>query len=160
MTPSADQVLAAIDGPYAASNGNGRGSRVKLTAAREISSERVRWLWSPRLPLRSLTVVAGEKGLGKSLLTNAWLVAEASRSRLPGELDGRPLDVLVCSAEDDWRSVVKPRLIVHGADLDRCTAFLSPMPAPSRCSRCPITFPCLRLRSSGCGFRNTRLGCS
>jgi len=92
---------------------------VQLTAARAIRSERVRWLWRDRIPLRGLTVVAGEKGLGKSLLTNARLPAEATRGALPGELHGNPIDVLVVTAEDDWASVVKPRLIAHDADLDR-----------------------------------------
>ena len=77
------------------------------------------WLWDGRSPLRSLSVVAGEKGLGKSILTNARLVAEATRGQLDGELKGQPIDVLVCTAEDDWSSVVKPRLMAHGADLDR-----------------------------------------
>ena len=94
------------------------GRRVELTPARTIRSERVRWLWRDRLPLRSLSVIAGEKGLGKSILTNARIPAEATRGRLAGELEGQPIDVLVCSGEDDWRSVVKPRLTAHGADLD------------------------------------------
>ena len=95
------------------------GRQLVLTSATSILSERIRWLWRPRLPLRSLSVIAGEKGLGKSILTNARLAAEATRGQLPGELEGQPIDVLICTAEDDWRSVVKPRLIAHGADLDR-----------------------------------------
>jgi hypothetical protein len=66
-----------------------------------------------------LVVVAGEKGLGKSLLTNARLVAELTRGTLDGELHGTPVDALVATAEDDWETVVKPRLMAHGADLDR-----------------------------------------
>ncbi len=92
---------------------------VKLTPASQIRSERVRWLWRPRLPLRSLSVIAGEKGLGKSLLTNAHLPALATRGKLSGELEGQPIDVLLCTAEDDWRTVVKPRLVANDADLDR-----------------------------------------
>jgi hypothetical protein len=92
---------------------------VELTPATAIRSERVRWLDAGRIPLGGLTVAAGEKGLGKSILTNARLVADATRGRLSGELAGTPVDVLVCTAEDDWASVVKPRLVAHGADLDR-----------------------------------------
>ena len=95
------------------------GRRIELTPASAIRSERVRWLWRDRFPLRSLSLVAGEKGLGKSLLTNARVPAEATRGTLPGELEGSPMDIVVCTAEDDWRSVVKPRLMAHGADLDR-----------------------------------------
>lgn len=61
---------------------------IRLTPASEIRSERVRWLWQSRIPLRGQTVVAGEKGLGKSTLANAWLPAKATRGDLDGELHG------------------------------------------------------------------------
>src|SRR5262249_53449445 len=64
----------------------GAGRRLILTRASAIRSEPARWLWRTRIPLRGLTAVAGEKGLGKSLLTNALLVADVSRGRLEGEL--------------------------------------------------------------------------
>jgi putative DNA primase/helicase len=60
------------------------GRRVTLTTANEIRSERVLWLWDGRMPLRGETVVAGEKGLGKSILTNAWMVAALTRGTLDG----------------------------------------------------------------------------
>lgn len=90
-----------------------------LTAASDIKSRRVRWLWRDWIALRSLAVVAGEAGLGKSTLTNAWLVARITRGDLDGELEGHPADALVVSAEDDWETVIKPRLAAHGADLER-----------------------------------------
>jgi AAA domain len=76
-------------------------------------------MWRDRVPLRGMTVLAGEKGLRKSICTNAMLPAALTRGNLDGELEGQPVDVLVASAEDDWRAVVKPRLMAHGADLDR-----------------------------------------
>ncbi len=116
---SVERALAAIDGGQSSNVDPQAGRRVELIPASAIRSERVRWLWADRFPLRSLCVVAGEKGLGKSLLTNARVPAEATRGLLPGELQGLPIDVVVCTAEDDWRSVVKPRLLAHGADLER-----------------------------------------
>lgn len=95
------------------------GRHLRLTSAGEIRSERVNWLWPDRIPLRGLTVVAGEKGLGKSILTNAHLAAEVTRGKLEGELQGTPADVLIATAEDSWPAVIKPRLMAHGADLDR-----------------------------------------
>lgn len=118
----AERALTAINGREShprSGVGTPTGRRVELIPASAIRSERVRWLWAGRFPLRSLCVVAGEKGLGKSLLTNARVPAEATRGLLPGELQGVPIDVVVCTAEDDWRSVVKPRLVAHGADLER-----------------------------------------
>jgi hypothetical protein len=93
--------------------------RAVLTTARQITSQRTRWTWRRRIAARSMTVVAGEKGLGKSALTNAYLVAGMTRGELAGEYKGRPLDVLVLTAEDGWSSAVKPRLEAAGADLDR-----------------------------------------
>ncbi len=100
-------------------NGSEQGRQVELELASGIRSEHVRWLWQDRAALRGVIVVPGEKGLGKSILTNAWLPAQITRGTLDGEMKGKPADVLIGSAEDDWASVIKPRLIAHGADLDR-----------------------------------------
>jgi hypothetical protein len=79
----------------------------------------VEWLDRERIPLRGLTVFAGEKGLGKSTLTNGYLPARVSRGELDGELAGTPADTLIVTAEDSWGAVIKPRLMAAGADLDR-----------------------------------------
>lgn len=101
---------------------NGHGAdesrRVILTAASAITPEPVRWLWDRRLPLRGLSLVAGEAGLGKST-TTAELAAQISRGELPGELHGQPRDVLIASAEDHFASVVWGRLMAAGADMGR-----------------------------------------
>jgi hypothetical protein len=115
-----DPPVAELESPGdVPSNGRTPKRQVVLTSASAIRSEAVRWMWRDRVPLRGMTVLAGEKGLGKSICTNAMLPAALTRGTLDGELEGQPVDVLVASAEDDWRSVVKPRLAAHGADLDR-----------------------------------------
>jgi KaiC/GvpD/RAD55 family RecA-like ATPase len=95
------------------------GRAITLTPAAAIRAERIRWFWDQRIPRRSVIVIPGEKGLGKSTLTNAYLPARLSRGELEGEFYGQPIDVVIATAEDDWRSVVRPRLEAHGADLDR-----------------------------------------
>lgn len=92
---------------------------VTLTPASAIRTERIKWFWDGRIPRRSVVVIAGEKGLGKSTLTNAYLPARLTRGELTGEFLAEPVDVAIATAEDDWRSVVRPRLEAHGADLDR-----------------------------------------
>lgn len=96
-----------------------RVRRIELTPASQIRSERVLWAWRRRIPAGGVTVVAGEKGLGKSVLTNAALVAGLTRGSLVGDFEGRAMDALIASAEDGWEAVIKPRLVVHGANLDR-----------------------------------------
>jgi hypothetical protein len=118
-----EQLLSIVNGnstvDYKTHSNGSTGRRMELVTAADIRSERIQWLWAPRIPLRGLTILCGEKGRGKSLLANALLPAAATRGRLPGELHGTPSDVLVCTAEDDWRSVVKPRLGAAEADLTR-----------------------------------------
>ena len=92
--------------------------RVILTPASAIIHERIRWLWRHRLPLRGLSLVAGEPGLGKSTLT-AELAADVTRGRLDGDLHGKPADVLIATAEDHFASIVWGRLTAAGADMDR-----------------------------------------
>jgi putative DNA primase/helicase len=92
--------------------------RVVLTPASSVTPERVRWLWCNRLPLRGLSLVAGEPGLGKSTLT-AELAAQVTRGTLEGNLQGSPRDVLIATAEDHFASVVWGRLRAAGAAMDR-----------------------------------------
>jgi putative DNA primase/helicase len=75
--------------------------------ASEVTPRRVEWLMWPYFPLGKLSVVAGQMGQAKSLLT-AWLAAYTT-----------PLGVVMLSAEDDAEDTIRPRLEAAGADLDR-----------------------------------------
>jgi hypothetical protein len=115
-----DRILAELAAP--AANGNGPSPRsrrrVVLTAASTITPEPLRWLWRYRLPLRGLSLIAGEPGLGKSTLT-VEISADVTRGRLDGDLHGEARDVLVATAEDHFASVVWGRLTAAGADMSR-----------------------------------------
>lgn len=90
----------------------GRPGRVRRVS--EVTARSAEWLWPKRVPLGALTVIAGEPGLGKSLLTTE-LAAKLSR----GELTGQPEASLFLTAEDSLEYTVVPRLIAAGADVDR-----------------------------------------
>ena len=115
QSAEAERTVAGQRAPDAA---NGSGRRVVLTPASEITPEALRWLWDRRLPLRGLSLIAGEPGLGKSTLT-AELAADVTRGRLDGDLHGQPADVLIATAEDHFASVVWGRLTAAGADMAR-----------------------------------------
>ena len=83
-------------------------------AMSEIEARPVSWLWRGRIPLGSLTVLAGDPGLGKSLLT-CRLAAAVSN----GELGEEPAETLLLTAEDSLEATVKPRLDAAGADSNR-----------------------------------------
>lgn len=95
----------------------------------------VDWLWEPRIPLGLITVLAGDPGLGKSLLT-AHLAAGVTN----GELDGLSITanrgVLMFCAEDSPQHTVIPRLKAAGATPDH-VHFAEAIGSANR----PPTFP-------------------
>jgi len=83
----------------------------------DIQSVPISWLWKGRMALGKLTMIVGDPGLGKSLVTIA-LATHISRGS-PFPVDGfkPPLgDVILLSAEDDPADTIKPRLEAMGAD--------------------------------------------
>jgi hypothetical protein len=79
----------------------------------------LRWLWPWRVPLGKLTLLAGDPGLGKSLLL-LDLAARVSRGySLPDGDCAEIGDVVIVSAEDDASDTIRPRLEAAGADLGR-----------------------------------------
>jgi KaiC/GvpD/RAD55 family RecA-like ATPase len=87
------------------------GARLRSLA--EVRPRRVRWLVPGKVPLRTLTLVAGVGGLGKS----TWLLAVAAQGSR-GEL-GDPWDTIVVSFEDPAAEVIRPRVEAAGGDLGR-----------------------------------------
>lgn len=92
--------------------------RVQLTRASDIEVRPVHWLWKDRLPVGSLSLIAGREGIGKSTAAYA-LAADVTRGHLPGRYERRPKSVIVAATEDSWSHTVVPRLMAAGADLDR-----------------------------------------
>jgi len=94
-------------------------STPRLAPLAGVRPQPVRWLWPGRVPLGKLTILDGDPGLGKSLLT-LDLVARVSTGReMPdgsrGDLEG-PAGVVLLSAEDDPADTIRPRLDVAGGD--------------------------------------------
>lgn len=91
----------------------------------DVQPQRVEWLWPRRIPSGKLTILDGDPGLGKSVLTldlaarvsRGWPMPEGE----PGE-DRVPAGVVILTAEDGLDDTVVPRLIAAGADLTRILA--------------------------------------
>ncbi len=111
------------DPPSSNGHGSPDGSRtVRLTSAAGMLITRTRWLHGDErgghVPLGMITLLAGREGTGKST-TSAWYIAKLTKGELPGEFHGQPKGVVVYATEDDWSSVILPRLVAAGADLNR-----------------------------------------
>ena len=87
-----------------------------------VQPQRVEWLWPARIPLSKLTIIDGDPGLGKSVLT-LDLAARVSRGvEMPDGAAGRQGGVVLLTAEDGIRDTVVPRLDAAGADRSRVLA--------------------------------------
>jgi hypothetical protein len=94
-----------------------RRSGLVITRASEIKPEKVRWLWEHRIPLGKCTLIAGEGGLGKSMVL-AWIAATVSRGGEWPCAEGRSPrgSTIILSAEDDAADTIVPRLMAADAD--------------------------------------------
>lgn len=87
--------------------------------ASDIEAKTVPWVWEPYIPAGFITLLEGDPGLGKSMITCA-LAADLSQGRpLPGTTGRRePVKVLMLSQEDSAEHIIKQRLMDHDANLD------------------------------------------
>lgn len=90
----------------------------------DVKPERLQWLWPGRIPLGKLTVIAGDPGLGKSLITLDMAARVSSGTPWPDhrEAENPAGSVVLLSAEDGLADTIRPRLDAAGADVQRIMA--------------------------------------
>ncbi|GAG58638.1 unnamed protein product, partial [marine sediment metagenome] len=96
------------------------GDELITQRASEIPPEQVQWLWDKRIALGKITIIVGDPGLGKSLIT-LTIAAHVSHGR-PFPVDGTECprgSVLIVSDEDGHADTIVPRLIAADADLNQ-----------------------------------------
>ena len=78
------------------------------------------FLYYPYIPYFGVTLLAGNPGMGKSLLVTKLIAAVTSGDPWPLTDDSAPKGkVLMLSAEDNWQRVTLPRLLESGADISQ-----------------------------------------
>lgn len=85
----------------------------------EVEAKEIDWLWSNWLPKGMLTLLGGYAGDGKSTLTMSLAATFSNGGTLPDGSTAPVVNTLLLAAEDDPAHVVKPRLQVHGANMER-----------------------------------------
>src|SRR4051812_12512617 len=92
----------------------------KARLCSEIAPAALEWLWPGYLARGKLTLLDGDPGMGKSLITLDLIARLTRGGPLP---DGTPVDrpttCAVLSAEDDYADTIRPRAEAAGADLSR-----------------------------------------
>ena len=89
----------------------------KLQCAGDVQPQPINWLWPGRIALGKLTMIAGDPGLGKSLLSIELAKHVTKGIRWPVDDTPCPIgDVILLSAEDDLADTIRPRLDATGAN--------------------------------------------
>lgn len=109
---------------------------IDLIRIADVETRKLKWLWKGRIPLGKTSVIDGDPGLGKSLLT-LDLAARVSRgTAMPDATKsdaGGPSGVVILSAEDDPADTIKPRLEAAGGDLRRIVLLAAVRDAKGEC---------------------------
>lgn len=97
---------------------------VAAYVAANVRMRRVEWAWGSYVPLGKLSLIEGDPGDGKSVLTVDLAARWSSGAPMPdGTLHDGPWPVFMVSAEDDLEDTIVPRLVAAGARLDYVTLF-------------------------------------
>ncbi len=95
------------------------GARPVLDCTADIPIKKTSWLWLEKIPLGKLAVIAGDPGLGKSIVAlDAAARVSTGRAWPDGALCEKG-SVVLLSAEDDAPDTIVPRLSAAGADLTK-----------------------------------------
>lgn len=93
-----------------------------LVRLSDVQPEKVSWLWPGRIPLGKLTIIDGDPGLGKSLITCDIAARVSKGAPMPdgtaSDLAG-PAGVIFMSCEDGIADTIRPRMDAAGADTTR-----------------------------------------
>ena len=85
-----------------------------------IHPQAIDWLWPGRIAIGKLTLIAGDPGLGKSMVSVALAAHVSNGSAWPVDKADCPVgEVLMLSAEDDPGDTIRPRLDAAGAKVCR-----------------------------------------
>jgi len=87
--------------------------------ASTVKTRRVTWVWDGYIPRGKLSILEGDPGDGKSILTLDLAARLSTGAPMPDGSNGvGPWPVILVSAEDDIEDTIVPRLEVAGARLD------------------------------------------
>lgn len=95
------------------------GETAKTICFADVAPEKISWLWFMIIALGKLSLLVGDPGLGKSLVT----LVMAARTSLGGLWpDGSPCPIgntIFITCEDDPADTIRPRLDAAGADVSK-----------------------------------------
>jgi len=96
-----------------------QSTQIFSTPLSEIEARDLNWLWTNRIPQGKITLLEGDPGMGKSLLSVDIAAHVSTGKPLPGDSTGKTGDVILIAPEDSAADTLKPRVAAAGGDVSR-----------------------------------------
>ncbi len=94
-----------------------RGGILQMVCMADVKSKPINWLWPEKIARGKVSMIAGDPGLGKSLITIALASAVSTGARWPVGGGNAPQgSVIMLSDEDALDDTIRPRLDAADAD--------------------------------------------
>lgn len=95
-------------------------SGLKILCASGLVPRSVHWIWYGWIAAGKIHIIAGTPGTGKTTIAMALAAVISNGNRWPDNTACLPGgNVLIWTGEDDYEDTLLPRLLAHGANLDR-----------------------------------------
>lgn len=145
MTRTNTQIALAADGRarqgLVETSGFLASKAVGMISLAETRMRDVNWLWKDWIPFGKLTLISGDAGVGKSLLTLDIAARYSTGRDFPdGSPPGGEGNVLLMTAEDSPEDMLLPRLKAAEADVQKINVWTSKPDGKSGLPQ-PILFP-------------------
>ncbi|MCZ6677603.1 MAG: AAA family ATPase [Candidatus Poribacteria bacterium] len=99
------------------------GTTLQTVCIADVEPKPISWLWPEKIARGKLTLISGDPGLGKSLITVALASAVSNGARWPVGGGNAPVgSVILLSDEDAIADTIRPRLDAAGANCSKVHA--------------------------------------
>jgi archaellum biogenesis ATPase FlaH len=93
-----------------------QSKQAPVTFLSDVESQRVDWLWHRRIPLGKITILDGDPGMGKSLLSIYIAACVSTGQPMPDGAPAKQGKVILIAPEDAADDTIKPRVEAAGGD--------------------------------------------
>ena len=111
LEKSADEIIKNPDSIY-----DEQRNQAPVTFLSDVETQQVDWLWHRRIPLGKITILDGDPGMGKSLLSIFIAACVTTGQPMPDGVPGKQGKVILIAPEDAAEDTIKPRVEAAGGD--------------------------------------------